>query len=112
MGLDLDSLLFTVDEMSRCREELYMEEDSQPETSMNKPDKFKPINWVQWSRYSENYVAQYKTAQKAGVSLSYIIHNNSKRPDAVAMSLLPQTEQEYCNITPDNRNRCYVQKSK
>ena len=52
MGLDLDSRLFTVDEISRCKEELDMEEDSQPETSMNKPEKFKPINWVQWSRGS------------------------------------------------------------
>ena len=48
MGLDLGSRLFTVENMSRCREELDMEEYSQPETSINKPEKFKPINWVQW----------------------------------------------------------------
>ena len=47
-----------------------MEEDSQPKTSINKPDKFKPINWVQRSREFENYVAQYKTVRKSGVSLS------------------------------------------
>ena len=62
MGLDLESMLFTFDDMSRCREELDMEEDSQPETSINKPEKFNPINWVQWSNYFDNYVAQYKTA--------------------------------------------------
>ena len=53
-----------------------MEEDSQPETSINKPEKFNPINWVQWSNDFDNYVAQYKTAQKSGVSLSYFIRNN------------------------------------
>ena len=47
MGLDLDSRLFTVDKMSRCREKFYMVENSQPETSINKPEKFKPVNWVQ-----------------------------------------------------------------
>ena len=54
MKLDPDSRMFTVDDMSRCREELDMEEDSQPETSINKPEKFKPINWVQWSKEVEN----------------------------------------------------------
>ena len=47
MGLDLDSRLFMVDEMGWCRENLDTEEDSQPETSINKPDKFKLISWVQ-----------------------------------------------------------------
>ena len=70
MGLDLDSRLFMVDDMSRCREELDTEEDSQPETSMNKPDKFKPINWVQWSKNFDNCSAQYRTARKAVVLLS------------------------------------------
>ena len=45
-----------------------MEEDSHPETSINKPDKCKPINWVQCSKEFENCVAQYKTERKAGVS--------------------------------------------
>ena len=35
-----------------------------------------------------------------------------KRPDAAAISLLPQTEQEYWNITLDNRNRRYVEELK
>ena len=61
MGLGLDSRLFTADEMSRRRGELEMEDDSNPETSIDKPDKFKPINWVQWSKDFENYVAQYNT---------------------------------------------------
>ena len=69
MGLDLDSRLFKIYEISRCREELNMEEDSQPETSINNPEKFKPINWVQWSKEFENYIAQYKTARKARVLL-------------------------------------------
>ena len=50
MGLDIDSRLFTVDEMSWCREELNTKEDSHPEPSINNPDKFKPIYWVQWSK--------------------------------------------------------------
>ena len=62
-----------------------MKKDSQTEPSINKLEKFKPINWVQWSKESENYVAQYKTAQKSGVSLSYVIHNNLKIPDTAAM---------------------------
>ena len=37
-------------EMSRCREELDMEEDSLPETSINNTEIFKPINWVKWSK--------------------------------------------------------------
>ena len=86
-----------------------MEEDSQPETFINKTDKFKTINWVQWSKEFEKYVAQYKTAQKAGASLFYVIHNNLKRSDPEAMALLPQTEQEYRNITIDNRNMRYVE---
>ena len=45
-----------------------MEEYSQPEISINKPGKFKPVNWVQWSKEFENCVAQYKTERKAGVS--------------------------------------------
>ena len=53
-----------------CRENLDTEEDSQPETSMNKPDKFKPINWVQWSKNFDNCIAQYRTARKAVVLLS------------------------------------------
>ena len=65
-----------------------MEEYSQLQTSINKPDKFKPINWLQWSKEFENYVAQYKTAQKTGVLISYVIRNISKRPDAAAMALL------------------------
>ena len=89
-----------------------MEEDSQPETSINKPEKFKPINRVQWSKEFERYVTQYKIARKAGVSLSYVIHNSSKIPDAAAMSLLPQTEQYYWNLTINNRKRCYVEDSK
>ena len=72
-----------------------MEEDSLPENSMNKPDKCKPINWVQWPKEFENYVAQYKTARKSGLLLSYVIRYSSKRPDAVDMPLLPQTDQEY-----------------
>ena len=48
MGLDLDSRLFTGNAMSRRREELEMEEYSQHQTSINKPEQFKPINWVQW----------------------------------------------------------------
>ena len=95
MGLDLDSQMFTVDDMSRYRVELDTEENSQPETFINKPDNFKLIEWVQWSKEFENYVAKYNTAQKSGVSLSYVKHNNAKRPDATAMELLPKTEQEY-----------------
>ena len=98
--------------MSRRREELDTEEDSQPETSINKPDKFKPIRWVQWSKKFENEFSQYKTARKSGVSISYVIRNNSKIPDAAAVALLPQTEQEYWNLTLDNRNRQYVEYSK
>ena len=81
-----------INRTSRRREELDMEEDSQPETSINKPDKFKPINWVQWSKDFENYVAQYNTVHKSGVSLSYVICSNLKRPHTADMSLLPQTE--------------------
>ena len=55
---------------------------------------------------------QYKTAHTDGVSLLYVIHNNSKMPDATAMELLPQTEQEYWNITLDNRNRRYIEEPK
>ena len=44
MGLYLDSRLFTVNEMSRYIEELYMEEDTQPEKSIINPEKSKPIN--------------------------------------------------------------------
>ena len=61
--------MFTVDEISTHRKELGMEEDSQPNNSINKPEKFKPINWVQSSKEYENYVAQYKTAWKAEVLL-------------------------------------------
>ena len=89
-----------------------MEYDSQTETAINKPKTFKPINCVQWSKECEKYVAQYKTARKVGVSLSYFIHNNSKTPDAEAMESLPQTEQEYWNLTIDNRNRPYIEYSK
>ena len=39
MGLELDSRLFMVNKMSRCTEELDMEEDSYPETSINKHEK-------------------------------------------------------------------------
>ena len=42
----------------------------------------------------------------------YVIRNNLKRPDAVDVALLPQTEQEYCNLTLGNRNRCYIEDSK
>ena len=48
MGLDLDSRMFLFDDMSRYREELDTEEDTQSESSINKPKQFKPINWVQW----------------------------------------------------------------
>ena len=89
-----------------------MEEDSQPKTSMNKPEKFKRINWVQWSKEFENYVAQYKTAWKAGLLLLCLIRNNLKRSDVTYLALLPQTEQEYCNITLNNRNRRYGEDSK
>ena len=41
----------------------------------------------------------------------YDIRNNLKRPGAAAMELLPQTEQEYCNLNLDNRNRRYVEDS-
>ena len=93
MGLDLDSWLFTVNEMSSCRHKLDTEEDSQPETSINRPEKCKPINWVQWSKEFENYVAQYKTARKEGVLISYVIRNNLKRTDVVELSFLPENEQ-------------------
>ena len=72
-----------------------MEEDSNPETSINKPGNFKPINWVQWSKDFENYVAQYKTARKVGVLISHVIPNNMKIPDVAAMALLTQNEQQY-----------------
>ena len=106
MGLGLDSPLSIFDDISRCREELDTKDNLQNETFIYNPETFKLINWVQWSKESENYIAQYKTARKSGKSLSYVINNNSKRPNAAAMSLLPQTEQEYCNITLDNRNMC------
>ena len=82
-----------------------MEEYSKSETFVNKTDKFKPINWVQWSKELENYIAQYNTVRKEVVSLSYIIRNNLKRPDAVDMELLSQTEQEYWNLNLKNSNR-------
>ena len=44
MGLDLDSRLFTVGDIIKCREELDMEEISQIETLINNPETFKPIN--------------------------------------------------------------------
>ena len=83
-----------------------------PEFSINKPEKFNLINWVQWSKEFEKYFAQYKTARKAGLLPSYVKLNNLKTPDAAAMSLLPQTEQEYWNLTINNRTRCYVEYSK
>ena len=86
-----------------------MKEDSHLETSINKSDKFKPINWVQWSKEFEKYITQCKTPRKSGVLLSYVIRNNSKRPDTSAMDLLPQTEQEDWNINLDNRNRRYIE---
>ena len=52
--LYLDSRLFIVDKMSRCREYLDMEDNSQPENSINKPDRCKPINRVKWSKEFEN----------------------------------------------------------
>ena len=45
--------------MSRYIGELDTEDDSYPETSINKPDNFKPINWVKRSKDFENYVSQY-----------------------------------------------------
>ena len=60
MGKYLVSRLFTEIEMNRCREELDMKEDSQPETSIKKPDKFKPIKFVQWSKEFENHVQDHK----------------------------------------------------
>ena len=112
MRLDLDSRLFTVNDVGRCREELDTEENSQPETPINRPEKFKPVNWVQWPNEFKNQVAQYKTARKAGVSLLYVIRNNLKRSDAAAMALLRQTEQKYCNLNLGNRNRRYIEDSK
>ena len=85
MVLYLDSRLFRVYEMVSCREELDMEEDSQPETSINKPEKFKPINWVKWSKEFGNYIDQCKTACKAGVSIPCIIKNNAKRSNTASM---------------------------
>ena len=82
-----------------------MEEDSHLETSIKNPDKFNPIDWEQCPKEFENYFAQYKTARKAGVLISYVIRNTSKIPDTATMALLPQTEQEYWNITLNNRNR-------
>ena len=37
--------------------------------------------------------------------------DSSNRPDAAAMELLLQTEQEYCNITLDKRNRRHFEDS-
>ena len=37
------------------------------------------------------------------------MRNNSKRSDAAAMALFPQTEQEYLNLTLNNRNRRYIE---
>ena len=42
----------------------------------------------------------------------YVIRNNSKILDATAMALIPQTEQDYWNLTLNNRNRGYVADSK
>ena len=89
-----------------------MEEDSQSETSIKNPEKFKPINWVQWPKEFENYVALYKTTRKSVVYISYVTRNTLKMLDVAAMALLPQTEKEYCNITLNNRNRRYVEDSK
>ena len=88
------------------------EDDSQPVTSINETEKFKPINRIKWSKEFEDYVASYKTARKSLVLLLYVICNNSKRPDVAAMALLPQTEQEYWNLNLDHRNRRYVKDSK
>ena len=85
------------------------EEDFQPETSKKKRYKFKPINWVSWSKEFEKYVVHYKIAWISGVLISYFIRNNLKRPDATAMALPSQTEQDYWNINLDNRNRRYVE---
>ena len=74
--------------------------------------KIRTIDRVKQSKDFEKFVAQNKTAQKTGVLLTYIIHNNSKRPDAATMAILPQTEQDYWILTLDNRNRKYVEESK
>ena len=86
-----------------------MVDDSQLETSINKPVNFNPINWVQWSKGFQNYIAQYKKVQKALVFLLNVIQNNFKRPDVAAMELLSQTEQEYWNIILNNSYRHYVE---
>lgn len=112
MGEDLDSRLFTQAEMNICREGFDMEDDSQPDTTINKPDKVKPIKWVQWEKEFSNYVAQYKTARQARVSLSYVISNESKQPNATVMAQYPLTEQEFWNLTLKNRNRWYTEDSK
>ena len=112
MGNNLDSTLFREIDMNRCREELDMKEDSQPEISINKPDKFKPINWVQWSKEFENYVSQYKTARMTGVSLSYVTRNEAKCPNTSTMSQLPKSKSEYWDLTLDNRYRWYSEDSK
>ena len=44
--------------------------------------------------------------------MSYVICNNSKRPDAAAVELLPRTEQKYWNIKLNNRNMRYIEDSK
>ena len=45
-GTSLDLSLFREIEINRFREELDLKDDSWPASSIHKPDKFKPINWV------------------------------------------------------------------
>ena len=61
------------------------------------------------SKGFENYVSKYNTPRKSGVLISYVIGKILKRPYAATMALLPQTEQYYCNLTLDDRNRRYIE---
>ena len=97
--------------MNRCREEMNIKEDFQLNTSIYKSNKFKPINQVQWSKEFENYSSQYKTARITEVMLSYVIRNNVKRFNTLAMRLLPKSKHESRNITLNNRNSQYLEDS-
>ena len=108
----MDFKLFTDIERNRCRQTLDMKDNSQPKTSINKTEKIKPINWVQWSKEIEKYVSQYKTTRMTGVLLSYVSRNKTKRPSITTINLLPKSECKYWALMLDDTNKQYSEDSK
>ena len=98
MGQSVDSREFTSDQLDISQLAMEQVEASKEDqgTSVNKPEKFKPVKWVAWDKHFVLYLSTINSSVPE-VSLGYVIRDESKRP--ADLNILSRGERLYWQVS-------------